>query len=123
MAFAEQVLTERCGKELFKTTIDKKLKYIKNIIAQKIIMPMLNMDKAAFDEFMALPENIQNVQFQNLSATHKVSALLEDALEEITKSGEEPNLLSKGDFYKLIDYLDAIPFEINEKLNKIKDYL
>ena len=39
---------------------------LEKIINENMILPILDMDKAAFEEIKALPENLQNVQFINL---------------------------------------------------------
>jgi ABC-type cobalamin/Fe3+-siderophores transport system ATPase subunit len=120
MAFAKKEWEKRKTEGLF---LAQKIEQLKKIMNEKMILPILNEDKAAFDEFKAYPENIQNVQFQNLSTTHKLSSLLENVFEELAKIEGEPILLSKGNFYQLIDFIENIPTEVTEKLDKINQYL
>ena len=120
MAFAKKEWEKRGLEDLF---LASKTEQLKKIIDEKMILPTLNEDTAAFEEFKTLPQNLQNVQFQNLSATKKLSSLLENVFETLAEKEDEPILLSKGNFYQLIEFIENIPTEVAEKLDKINQYL
>jgi ABC-type cobalamin/Fe3+-siderophores transport system ATPase subunit len=120
LAFAEKEWRERKVDGLL---LLPKIETLKKIIDKKMILEILNNDERAFKEFKELPENLQNVQFQNLSTTKKLSNLLENVLEELAKEEKEKILLSKSNFYQLIDFVENMPTEVKEKLDKINEYL
>jgi AAA15 family ATPase/GTPase len=120
LAFAAEELKKRQVKGLL---LSAKLEKLKDVIDEKMILPVLNQDKNAFKDFKEMSENLQNVQFQNLSTTKKLSLLLENVFAELAKVEQEPILLSKGNFYLLIEFMENMPTEVNEKLNEIEKYL
>ncbi|MCX8481081.1 MAG: AAA family ATPase, partial [Sediminibacterium sp.] len=115
IAYAKKEWEARLGKEVFKDLVDKKVAKLKKIMDENLLLPILNMDKAAFDEFKTLPENLQNVQFINLSSAHKISSLLEVVFEKLKQTENEPIFLSKSNFYLLIDFIENIPEEVKDK--------
>jgi predicted ATPase len=98
-----------------------------NIVTQSIqtqlLLPVLNNDKTALQDFLQLPESLQNVQFQNLASTKKLSELLENVFQQLAKEEKTPILLSKSNFYRLIDFVEIMPQEIKEKLDLMLQYL
>lgn len=120
LAFAESEWRKRNIDGLF---LPPKIERLRTIIDEKMILPVLNMDEAAFKEFKELSENLQNVQFQNFSTNKKLSALLEDVFEELAKIESETILLSKGNYYRLINFIETMPREVQEKLDNINEYL
>lgn len=96
---------------------------IKVMIETQLLLPVLNNDKTALQDFLQLPESIQNIQFQNLAATKKLSEILEKMFQQLSKEENTPILLSKSNFYRLIDFVEIIPQEIKEKLDLIVQYL
>jgi ABC-type branched-subunit amino acid transport system ATPase component len=120
LAFAQKEWIKNGVTGLF---LSEKIDHLNKIIEEKMILPVLDNDKAAFGEFKAFPENLLNVQFQSLSSTKKLSTLLENVWETLAITEEQPVLLSKGNFYNLINYLENIPSEITEKLDLIHKYL
>jgi predicted ATPase len=118
LAFAEQA-----WKQSHAEYVNAKLDRLKEVIDQELILPVLNDDKQAFSDFKSMPESLQNVQFQNLSSTKKLSDLLENVFEKVAATEKEPILLRKGNFYQLIDYLESMPPEIKENLDELEKYL
>ncbi len=120
MAFAEKEWEKRGIIGLF---LKPKLERLRQIIENELILPILNSDSQAMEDFKQLSESLQNVQFQNLSTTQKLSELLENTFEKLAHQEGESLLLNKGNFYQLIDYLEIIPKEVTEKLDLITKYL
>jgi ABC-type branched-subunit amino acid transport system ATPase component len=123
LSFAKDELERRFGEGLFSSIVEEKLVKIEKIIDKYLVLPILNDDKAAFKEFSDLPENIRNVQFQNLSSTKKMSELADSVFTEISKQLKEPILLNKGEYHQLIPYLETLPSEVKEKLDYLDLYL
>ena len=120
LAFAQQEWQKRQVGDLF---LNPKLDKLKEIIEQELILPVLNNDQEAFKDFKGMPESLQNVQFQNLASTQKLSELLENVFEKIAQTEKEPVLLRKGGFYQLIDFCEVMPQEVTEKLDLLVKYL
>ncbi len=120
LLFAQKEWQERGYDDLF---LQPKLEQLEIIIENELILPVLNNDKKALKDFKELPKSLQNVQFQNLSTTKKVSELAENVFRKLAEEENEPILVSKGNFYQLIEFVDDLPQEVNEKLNLIEKYL
>lgn len=125
MMFAEYYyLQQYDGKQgLFEQYINEKLKKLAKTVEKELILPVLNQDLKALEEFLQLPPNLQNVQFQNLASTKKLSELLEKTLISFAQENNEKPLLTKGNFYKLIDFIDSLPIEVKEKMDIAYQYL
>ncbi len=123
IAFAEKEYEKRFGSNLFLPTIQEKINRLNTVIENELILPVLNNDNTALADFLQLPASVQNVQFQNLATTKKLSMLLENTFSIFAKQEKEPILLSKGAFYQLIDYVDKMPTEVKEKLDLLAKYL
>ncbi|MFN3380723.1 MAG: ATP-binding protein [Runella zeae] len=124
LGFAKEIYKEQYGDGgIFIPIIDEKIRILNRFIENELILPVLNNNKRALDDFLQLPLSLQNVQFQNLSTTKKLSELLENTFSALAKETSERILLTKGDFYKLISFVEEIPQEIKEKLDLLDKYL
>lgn len=120
LLFAQKEWQERGYDALF---LQPKLEKLEVIIENEMLLPVLNNSKEALKDFKELPKSLQNVQFQNLSTTKKLSEIAENVFRKLSEEEQQPVLLSKGNFYQLIEFVDDLPQEINEKLNLIEKYL
>ncbi|MGF1532659.1 MAG: ATP-dependent endonuclease [Bernardetiaceae bacterium] len=93
------------------------------IFNETFLLPVFNNNRKALDEFRALPENLKDVQFENFASSKKVSALLAHTFQEFASESEQPILLTKGNYYQLIEYTEVLPEEVNDKLDQIVKYL
>lgn len=103
--------------------IEDKLKIFQSIYENEFLLPIFNNNKKALAEFSALPENLQEVQFENFSSSKKVSTLLENTFSEFGLQTNSKILLSKGNYFRLIAHTESIPREMSEKLDLVKKYL
>lgn len=120
MAFAKKEWENRGIEGLF---LNVKLQGLNKIIENEIILVVFGGDSQALQDFKQLPESLQNLQFQNIASFQKMSGLLENVFEKLAKQEQEPILVSKGNFYKLIDFLEVMPQEVQEKLDLLEKYL
>lgn len=102
---------------------NKQMQSFLEIIDKELILPVLNNNLKAFEEYKKLPPNMQEAQFGVFAAKQKISTLLENVFKVFAQKNQEPILLKKSDFYQLIEFLDEMPAEIKEKLDKIQHYL
>lgn len=103
--------------------LQKHFEDFKQIFEQNFLLPIFNNNQKALEEYKDLPENMQAVQFENFASTKKVSELLENTFRAFSEQLKEPILLTKGNYYQLIDYLETLPEELKEKLDFVEKYL
>ncbi|WP_448528003.1 AAA family ATPase [Raineya sp.] len=121
-AFARKEWEKRLG-SIFSEYIQQKVERLRNIIESELILPVLNQDLQALQDFKDLTINLQNQQFQNMAVNHKLSKLLENVFNRLSELEKEPLLLTKSNFYVLIDFLNNINEEVKKKLDMIQKYL
>jgi predicted ATPase len=123
LSFAKHRLQELLKEPEFSEIGMSKLKRLQSLIEQELILPVLNENQEAFDAYQISAEPLQKVQFQNNATTKKLSSLLETVFERYAQQEQEAVLLRKGDYYKLIAFVEQLPQEVKEKLDKIDAYL
>jgi ABC-type cobalamin/Fe3+-siderophores transport system ATPase subunit len=117
--FVSKELHERFGDLFYNNQVEK----FRKIFEQHFLLPVFNNNRNALAEFNQLPEYMRQVQFENFAAAKKVSTLLENTFREFAAHQQAYMLLTKGDFYRLIDYTEEIPDEVYQKLSLIIKYL
>ncbi|MDI9355432.1 MAG: AAA family ATPase [Chitinophagaceae bacterium] len=97
-------------------------KIMKEIVDAATLKIIFDTNTKAWNEYQVLTENLQDVFFQNNSTRKKMSDFAENIFTEFSTRTKHP-MLKKKDFYKLIDFLEIIPDEVQEKLNIMQQYL
>lgn len=94
-------------------------------IDKVILTELLNNNQKALDDFNLLPSELKKEVFKNTLSNHKGSRFLEKCFSAISARLDIPLILSKGNFYELIAFieLEDINLEITEKLNYLVEYL
>lgn len=93
----------------------------KKIIDRHLLKNVFNGDKKQLDELNKASKALRRTLLQK----YKMSKFAEDVFEEFAKRERMHVILNKGEYYQLIKYIDSqdIPPEINDKLDKIVEYL
>ncbi len=110
---------------VFSALVEKELEIVKNLIDLEILDFIFDKDKPAFDAYSTLPEVLKTRTFKSNSANKKMSQFLENIFCRVKTAKNEALILTKGNFYELIDFIqiDEIEPEIIEKLDLIEKYL
>ncbi len=93
------------------------------IFEKELLLPVFNNNVKALEEFKVLPENLKEVQFDNIASSKKVSTLLENVFREFAYESSIEMMLTKGKFFELVRFTDFLPEEVKEKLDLINSYL
>ncbi len=110
---------------VFAALIDKELAIVKNLIDLEIEDFVFDKDKLAFDAYLTQPEALKTRTFKTLSANKKMSQFLENIFFRVKTEKKEALILTKGNFYELINFIEVneIESEIEDKLNLVQRYL
>ena len=110
---------------LFYPLIEHDLDIVKNLIDLEILEFIFDKDKPAFDEYSIQPEALKTRTFKTLSSNKKMSQFLENVFYRVKTTKNEALILTKGNFYELISFIEVneIEPEIVDKLNLVQQYL
>lgn len=110
---------------VFSALIEKEVNIVKNLIDLEILEFIFEKDKPAFDEYSMQPEALKTRTFKTLSANKKMSQFLENVFYRVKTEKNEALILTKGNFYELVNFIDVneIENEIVDKLNLVQQYL
>jgi len=110
---------------LFQDTKLELLKKLETSINAQILEFLFDNDEKSFNDYLTLPKSLKKTTFNALSRNKKMSLFLERVFESFSKQNDQPILLNKGEYYKLIEFIepDNIDSEIIEKLDLIIKYL
>jgi ABC-type cobalamin/Fe3+-siderophores transport system ATPase subunit len=110
---------------VFSALVEKELEIVKNLIDLEILDFIFDKDKPAFEAYSTLPEVLKTRTFKSNSANKKMSQFLENVFNRVKTVKNEALILTKGNFYELINFIDVneIEPEIVEKLDLIDKYL
>ncbi|MCP4148910.1 MAG: ATP-binding protein [bacterium] len=91
------------------------------IIKRRLLTDVFNGKESDFQEFQKLSASLRRTFLKDL----KMSRFTEEVLQEFAEEQKQPILLKKGEFSKLIDYInhDDILQEVTEKLDLLVKYL
>lgn len=118
-SFVEDKILRLQG-EIFLT---ESLAKFNQVFEKELLLPVFNNNAKAVEEFKQLPENMKEVQFENIAASKKVSTLMENVFREFAHENNIEMLLTKSKFYELVMFTDSLPEEVKKKLDVIKSYL
>ncbi len=119
LAFAENEWKKRNVGNLF---LSNKIEKLKQTIDNELIKPVLQ-NEVLFNLYQKSSDQEQQELFWSHAEKHKLSALLENIFSKLAQEEKEPILLTKGHYYQLIDFLDVMPSEVEEKLDLLGQYL
>lgn len=110
---------------VFSALVERELKIVEELINMEILDFIFDKDKPAFDAYADLPEVLKTRTFKNNSTAKKMSQFLENVFYRVKTEKKEALILTKGNFYELINFIDVeeIESEIVDKLNMIEKYL
>jgi ABC-type cobalamin/Fe3+-siderophores transport system ATPase subunit len=110
---------------VFYPIVEKNIEIVKNLIDLEIEAFIFDKDKLAFNDYLAQPDALKIRTFKTLSANKKMSQFLENVFYRVRNEKNEALILTKGNFYELINFLEVeeIETEIVDKLNLIQKYL
>jgi predicted ATPase len=94
-------------------------------INQAILTELLNSNQEALKSYKMATGELQREFFKNLLTNRKASQFLEMCFKNISEKFNLPFLLSKGNYYELISFINQkdIDPEIKEKLDYLVQYL
>jgi len=94
---------------------------MKEIIEQRLLMDVFSGDGEQLKEYYKASKSLRRTLLRNL----KMSRFTEQVFMEFARKQNEPVLLNKGEFYRLIEFTpkDDIPKEVSEKLDLLVKYL
>ena len=119
LAFAENEWKKRNVGNLF---LPKKMEKLRQIIDNELIKSVLQ-NEVLFNLYQKSSTEEQQELFSSHAEKHKLSQLLENIFSKLAQEEKETILLTKGNYYQLIDFLDVMPLEVKEKLDWIGQYL
>jgi ABC-type cobalamin/Fe3+-siderophores transport system ATPase subunit len=110
---------------VFAALVERELEVVKNLIDLEILDFIFDKDKPAFEAYSTLPEVLKTRTFKSNSTSKKMSQFLENVFYRVKAAKNEALILTKGNFYELISFIDIeeIEPEIVDKLNLIEKYL
>jgi ABC-type multidrug transport system ATPase subunit len=96
-------------------------KGIKEIIDDRLLEMVFEGDKGQLKEFKAASKKLRRTLLKGI----KVSKFTENVFKDFSKKHNQPILLKKGEFHRLIEFVNKrdIPGEVSEKLDLIVKYL
>ncbi|MCX6581989.1 MAG: AAA family ATPase [Candidatus Aminicenantes bacterium] len=94
---------------------------MKEIIEQRLLVDVFSGDGEQLKEYYKASKSLRRTLLRNL----KMSRFTEQVFMEFARKQNEPFLLNKGEFYRLIEFTpkDDIPKEVSEKLDLLVKYL
>ncbi len=94
---------------------------MKEIIEQRLLADVFTGDSEQLKEYYKASKSLRRTLLRNL----KMSRFAEQVFVEFARKQNEPVLLNKGEFYRLIKFTpkDDIPKEVSEKLDLLVKYL
>lgn len=94
---------------------------MKEIIEQRLLADVFSGDGEQLKEYYNASKSLRRTLLRNL----KMSRFAEQVFVEFARKQNEPVLLNKGEFYRLIEFTprDDIPKEVSEKLDLLVKYL
>jgi hypothetical protein len=94
---------------------------MEKIIEQKLLADVFSGDEEQLKEYYRASKSLRRTLLRNL----KMSKFTEHVFAEFAKKQNEPILLNKGEFYRLLEFTpkDDIPKEVSEKLDLLVTYL
>jgi predicted ATPase len=107
------------------TTNEQILTNFEAIWNQFVLENLFSNRQSAYESYEKLEQSLQEYQFEQLLSNKKASSFLAQYFELLALKTNTTILLRKGNFYKLVNFLETknIEAEITEKLDLIQKYL
>ncbi|NTU95607.1 MAG: ATP-binding protein [Bacteroidales bacterium] len=100
--------------DLFKAALGDSFR---DVVDDCLLLDVFNNDKKQLEEFHNASAGLRRTLLKSV----KMSGFAETVFKKFAEKHKQPVMLNKGEFYKLIEYLekDEIPDEVTEKLNML----
>ncbi|HUW62624.1 MAG TPA: ATP-binding protein [Candidatus Bathyarchaeia archaeon] len=111
----------RCFESEGELFTESRLQVFRSVLDECLLERVFSGDTAQLEEFSAASAALKRTTLQSL----KMSQFAEDVFERFSQRENQPVLLNKGEYYKLVEFVTAseISKEVSEKLDKLVEYL